>query len=58
MSQLGFKDVILTGSRSLPIFPDQRTFLVSVGMSQRCHEETLALQQTALSLDHLVGASQ
>ena len=36
-----------TVRRSLPVYPDKQTFSVPVGMSQRCHEETHALQQTA-----------
>jgi hypothetical protein len=31
--------------RSLPVFPDNRTSSVSVGMSQRCQHETHAPQQ-------------
>jgi hypothetical protein len=33
---------ILTVGQSLPVYPDQRTFSEYVGMSQRCHELTMA----------------
>jgi hypothetical protein len=29
---------VLTFGRSLPVYPDERTFSESVGMSQKCHE--------------------
>ncbi len=32
--------VILTMRRSLPVFPDERTYSVSAGMSQRCQTRT------------------
>jgi hypothetical protein len=35
------KSAVLTGGRSLPVYPDKRTFSEAVGMSQRCHEATL-----------------
>jgi hypothetical protein len=35
---------------SFPVFADQRTSLVSFGMSQKCQEATLAN-----SIDHIVG---
>jgi hypothetical protein len=50
------KSAVLTARRSLPVYPDKQTFSVSVGMSQRGHNRTHALQQTGL-LNHLVGAS-
>jgi hypothetical protein len=31
------KSDVLTVSRLLPVYPDQRTFSEPVGMSQRCH---------------------
>jgi hypothetical protein len=34
------------------------SYIGLVGMSQRCHEETHAPQQTASLLDHLVGAGE
>jgi hypothetical protein len=37
--------VVLTMRRPLPVFPDQRTFSESVGMSQRCHEQSLRRSQ-------------
>jgi hypothetical protein len=36
---------VLTFGRSLPVYPDERTFSESVGMSQKCQEGTHALQQ-------------
>src|ERR1019366_2265284 len=41
---------VLTVNRSLPLYPDNRTCPKSVGMSQRCHEETHAAHLTARSL--------
>ena len=34
--RLGVKSAVLTVDRSLPVYPDQRTFPRVVGMSQRC----------------------
>src|SRR5712671_4755946 len=34
------KSDVLTVSRSLPVYPDQRTFSEPVGMSQRCQHRT------------------
>src|SRR5260370_41976893 len=31
---------VLTVGRSLPVYPDERTFSGEVGMSQRCQQET------------------
>src|SRR5439155_24233292 len=52
------KSAVLTFGRLLPVFPDKQTFSKSVGMSQRCHQETHAPQQPASLFDHLVGASR
>src|SRR6267142_1755697 len=38
----------LTVRRSLPVYPDERTFSDANGMSQRCHFRTHALQQRAM----------
>jgi hypothetical protein len=40
--------VILTTGRSLPVFPNKRTFSVSAGMSQTCHEETYGKKEKKL----------
>jgi hypothetical protein len=40
MSTLGFR-VVLTARGSLPVYPDEQTFSQSIGMSQRCQEETI-----------------
>src|SRR2546430_8124853 len=40
------KRVILTVCRSLPVFPDERTISEPVCMSQRCHVQTHASQQS------------
>jgi hypothetical protein len=45
------KSDVLTVSRLLPVYPDQRTFSEPVGMSQRCHKRTHAPQQTPVILD-------
>jgi hypothetical protein len=37
---LRVKSAVLTGGRSLPVYPDQQTFSEFVGMSQRCHKLT------------------
>jgi hypothetical protein len=50
--------VILTARASLPVYPDKQTFSDSVGMSQRSHQRTHALQQTVASFNHLVGATE
>ena len=42
----------------LPVHPDQRTSSDRPGMSQTCHQETHAPQQTASLFDHLVGAAK
>src|SRR5258707_661955 len=47
--------VTLTLRRSLPIYPDKQTFLVTVGMSQKCQNRTHALRQKSFLFDHLVG---
>src|SRR5258708_28767314 len=39
------KSAVLTAGLSLPVYPEQRTFSESVGMSQRCQQETHALQK-------------
>jgi hypothetical protein len=39
--------VTLTLRRSLPVYPDKQTFLVSVGMSQKC-QRTNPLRGSAL----------
>src|ERR1700721_2434464 len=36
-TQPGSKAAVLTAGQPLPVYPDQRTFSKSVGMSQRCH---------------------
>ena len=36
------KSAVLTVDRSLPVYPDQRTFQERSGMSQRCHQATYA----------------
>jgi hypothetical protein len=52
------KRVILIVRRSLPVFPDKRTFSESDGMSQRCHIRTHAPQQSVLySITSSVRAS-
>jgi hypothetical protein len=38
----------LTVVRLLPVFPYEQTSAASVGMSQKCHKETHAAQQTVL----------
>jgi hypothetical protein len=43
------KSAVLTVGRSLPVFPDQRTFSVSVGMSQRCHKRSFDQPRLARS---------
>src|SRR5260370_18563463 len=50
--------VILSVRQPLPVYPDERTFSVSVGMSQRCHQRTHALQHTGSLFDHLVSGSE
>ena len=52
------KSADLSIGPSLPVFPDDRTSSVSVGMSQTCHEQTHAPQQFIRLFDHLVGASK
>ena len=42
------KSAILAGCRSLPIYPDEQTLSVSVGMSQRCQKATLLTFQRKL----------
>jgi hypothetical protein len=44
---------ILTVRRSLLVYPDKQTCSKSVGMPQRCHEETHAPQQFSLLFNHL-----
>src|SRR5206468_10377810 len=41
-----------------PLCPRTRTLLDPVSMSQTCHEQTHAGQQTASLFDHLGGASK
>jgi hypothetical protein len=41
----GVISAVLTMRRQLPVYPDERTLSVSVGMSQRCHFRTHAAQQ-------------
>jgi hypothetical protein len=36
---LWVKSPIVTVGQSLPVYPDQRTFSESVGMSQKCQEK-------------------
>jgi hypothetical protein len=36
---------ILSAGRPLPVYPDEQTLRLFVGMSQACRERTLALQQ-------------
>jgi len=48
---LRVKRVTLTARRSLPVFPCEQTSAVSVGMSQRCHKQTNALQQKTSLFD-------
>jgi hypothetical protein len=50
--------VILAVGRLLPVLPGKQTFSATVGMSQRCHQETHAPQQTASLFDHLVGTAE
>ena len=45
------KRAALTACRSLPVLPHQRTLSGSVGMSQTCHEWTLAVQPLTTELD-------
>jgi hypothetical protein len=52
------KPVKLTTRICFPLCPRERTSRIAVGMSVSCQEETLALQQTAPSLDHPVGPSK
>src|SRR2546430_2465188 len=40
--------VVLTDGRSLPVFLDKQTFSESVGMSQKCQQETRAPQQSVI----------
>ena len=47
--------VIFGVCRPLPVYPDEQTFSGSVGMSQRCHFRTHAVQQTGSLFDDLVG---
>jgi hypothetical protein len=50
--------VSLPMRRPLPVLASERTSATSVGMSQRCQQETHAPQQTVSLFDHLVGAEQ
>src|SRR5229473_6057965 len=43
--------VVLTARRSLPVHPAERTSSEPVDMSEKCHNPTHAVQQTAPSLD-------
>jgi hypothetical protein len=49
---------ILRVRRSLPIYPDERTFSVSVDMSQKCQFRTHAPQRTMPLFNHLVGLDE
>jgi hypothetical protein len=42
---LRVKSDVLTVSRLLPVYPDQRTFSEPIGMSQRCHLQTIGVSE-------------
>jgi hypothetical protein len=48
----------MTVRRRLPVMPNNRTFSVSLGMSQKCQEQKHVPQQLAASLDQLVGSRE
>jgi hypothetical protein len=56
--RLGSIRVDLTVGRPFPVYPDERTSSDRPGMSGWCHFRTHALQQTAASFNHLVGATE
>ena len=53
---VGIKSAVLTLYRRLPVYPDNQTLLVSLGMSQTYHLRTYAMQQNPF--DHLVRGSE
>jgi hypothetical protein len=56
--RFGSKPEKLNESKCFPLFTQQRTSARYFGMSEKCQQETHALQQLAALFDHLVGAQQ
>src|SRR5438552_2674161 len=52
------KSAGLTFNHPLPVYPDKRTSEPVLGMSQRCHKQPHAPQETGYLFDHLVGAGE